>query len=146
MVEAYKDFWKRYFDFKGKSNVQEFWTPVLTHIVLVIIAIAIVSGIEHLHMLYLKNIVFTFLAILGLSIIIPTLAVTVRRFYDAGRKRLSAVILLFLAIILNICADFTHIYLLSFFCTALAKLMKLIIVLTALRSSKDVSAEELKWI
>ncbi|MFC3467272.1 hypothetical protein ACFOJG_08010 [Staphylococcus saprophyticus] len=33
MIEAYKDYWKRYIDFKGKSNRLEFWTPVLVHII-----------------------------------------------------------------------------------------------------------------
>ncbi|RIM39503.1 DUF805 domain-containing protein, partial [Staphylococcus cohnii] len=37
MIEAYKDYWKRYIDFKGKSNRLEFWTPVLVHIISIFI-------------------------------------------------------------------------------------------------------------
>src|SRR5699024_9279183 len=49
MIEAYKDFWKKYIDFQSKSNRLEFWTPVLIHIVSIFIVaiigvIAFISG------------------------------------------------------------------------------------------------------
>ena len=94
MLEAYKDFWKRYVDFKGKSNRLQFWTPVLIHIIVVFV-VALIGVISFITGAFIISAILSVLVgIFGLAIIVPMIAVTLRRFYDAGRKRLSAIILI----------------------------------------------------
>ena len=73
---------KKYADFKGRSRRSEYWYFVLFNI-LAVMAIAMISGI-------LSSIIgdaaFGLTAIYYIGIIIPSLAVAVRRLHDTGRS------------------------------------------------------------
>ena len=102
MIEAYKDFWKKYIDFQSKSNRLEFWTPVLIHIVSIFI-VAIIGVIAFISGAFIVATILSILVgIFVLAMIIPMFAITLRRFYDAGRRRTSAIILIAVSIIMNI--------------------------------------------
>ncbi|RIO82479.1 DUF805 domain-containing protein, partial [Staphylococcus gallinarum] len=109
MLEAYKDFWKRYVDFKGKSNRLQFWTPVLIHIIVVFV-VALIGVISFITGAFIISAILSVLVgIFGLAIIVPMIAVTLRRFYDAGKKRLSAIILIAFSVLINITFDIVQI-------------------------------------
>ena len=109
MIEAYKEFWKKYIDFQSKSNRLEFWTPVLIHIVSIFI-VAIIGVIAFISGAFIvATILSVLVGIFVLAMIIPMFAVTLRRFYDAGRRRTSAIILIAVSIIVNISFDMIQI-------------------------------------
>src|SRR5699024_2295907 len=102
MIEAYKEFWKKYIDYQSKSNILEFWISLLFYIVSIFIVsiigvIAFISGA-----FIVATILSVLVGIFVLAMIIPMFAVTLRRFYDAGRRRTSAIILIAVSIIVNI--------------------------------------------
>lgn len=76
-TQEYVEMFKRWSDFKGKSNVKEYWMPVLVNIIVgAILAalgrmIGIFSIVDYLY---------------GLVIIIPFLALFVRRMHDIGKS------------------------------------------------------------
>lgn len=72
----YQDFWKRWNDFDGKSNVREFWMAFLINIVIAIL-IGIVARIIRLDIIT---------SLWGLAVIVPNWAVMIRRFHDTGRS------------------------------------------------------------
>ncbi|MDN6630794.1 MAG: DUF805 domain-containing protein, partial [Staphylococcus equorum] len=109
MIEAYKSFWKRYADFKGKSDRLEFWTPVLVHIIGIFI-VALIGAISFLAGVFIvAAILSALIGIFALAIMVPMVSVTLRRFYDAGRKRITALILIILSIVVNILFDIIQI-------------------------------------
>ncbi len=71
-ISAIKLFFANYINFKGRSTRAEYWWVVLFTF--------IVSSIFSVANLVLANLVFT------LAIIVPNLALTFRRFHDAGRS------------------------------------------------------------
>ena len=72
----YQEFWKRWSDFDGKSDVREYWIPVLMNIVISILfsIIGLIIGGAILGSLF------------GLAIFVPNIAVMIRRFHDTGRS------------------------------------------------------------
>ena len=74
MVAAYKDFFKRYFDFNGKTSVSGYWWVVLVNII-----ISTILG-------FLGTIGATISGIYGLVTLIPGLAIFVRRMHDTNRS------------------------------------------------------------
>ncbi len=85
MIESYKIFWKKGFDFKGRSNRSEYWWAYLANI-LIYILLAILSGItsainETLGLLFsLIYILYSF------GQIIPSLSINIRRVRDMGKS------------------------------------------------------------
>lgn len=81
--DFYIDFWKRAFDFKGRSSREEYWYTYLVN--------------------FLICLVFTFLAfipfvsilssIFGLAILIPSLAISIRRLHDSNHTCLPIIII-----------------------------------------------------
>ena len=88
MIKAYKDFWKRYFDFGGKSSVGDFWWAILCNIIVGFV-VGLVAGI-----LKSEFISYAF----SLLIFIPELAILCRRLRDGGNSLLN-ILWLFLPII-----------------------------------------------
>ena len=88
MINAYKDFWKNYFNFSGKTSVSGFWWTFLCNIIIGFI-IGLVAGILKL------NIIST---IWGLAIFIPELSILCRRLND-GNHSLLNILWLFLPLI-----------------------------------------------
>ncbi len=72
--EAIRLFFTRYVDFKTRSRRSEYWTAM--------IAISVISGILNL----LLSKVPMVSTIWGLAVLLPTIAVTVRRLHDTGKS------------------------------------------------------------
>ncbi|MGR3742336.1 DUF805 domain-containing protein [Companilactobacillus sp. DQM5] len=95
MIRAYKDFWKKYIDFKGKSTVTDYWWSVLGNVIISILLIILMlisfrnmsiqefTGQETFATIYVVIMVLVF-AIWLLALIIPNIAIRIRRFRDAG--------------------------------------------------------------
>lgn len=139
MLEAYKDFWRKYIDFNGKSNRLEFWTPVLIHIIsiFIIALIGIVCFITGIFIV--AAILSAFVGIFALAIIVPMFAITLRRFYDAGRKRATAIILIVLSIFVNITFDIIQINSVAVSLNIISLICTIILVIETLLPSRNVA-------
>ena len=88
MINAYKNFFKGYVDFTGRSTRSEFWWVWLTNILLLIpfysayFNVIFSEGSEGAF-LALGGLAIVYM-IFGLALILPMLALTVRRLRDAG--------------------------------------------------------------
>ncbi|MDW8797934.1 DUF805 domain-containing protein [Staphylococcus pseudoxylosus] len=146
MLEAYKDFWRRYIDFNGKSNRLEFWTPVLIHIIIIFI-IALIGVVCFITGIFIVAAVLSaFVGIFALAIILPMFAITLRRFYDAGRKRATAIILIVLSIFVNITFDIIQINSVAISLNIISLICTIILVVETLLPSRNVADSELKWL
>lgn len=146
MVEAYTDFWKRYIDFKSKSNRIEFWVPVLVHILVIFIlsligAITFVTGL-----LVIAIIIFSVIALFLLVNIVPMIAITMRRFYDAGRKRMTALMLILITLIGDIIFDIIQIDSLAILMNIITLISTIILIVITLLPTKPTPEAQLKWI
>ncbi|ERF48068.1 MULTISPECIES: DUF805 domain-containing protein [Staphylococcus] len=146
MVEAYTDFWKRYIDFKSKSNRTEFWVPVLVHILVIFIlsligAITFVTGL-----LVIAIIIFSVIALFLLANIVPMIAITMRRFYDAGRKRMTALMLILITLIGDIIFDIIQIDSLAILMNIITLISTIILIVITLLPTKPNPEAQLKWI
>ena len=88
MIQAYKNFFKGYVDFTGRSTRSEYWWIWLTNILLLIPLYsayfnAIFSEGSEGAFLALGGLAIIYM-IFGLALILPMLALTVRRLRDAG--------------------------------------------------------------
>lgn len=84
MIQAYVDFWKNYVNFSGRTSRENYWWAILCNIivsVLLSILVALFGAIVPV----LSFIPVTLTNIFNLAIIIPTLAVAVRRFHDINK-------------------------------------------------------------
>lgn len=146
MIEAYKDYWKRYIDFKGKSNRLEFWTPVLVHIISIFI-IALIGAFSFIVGIFIVAAVLSALiGLFGLANIVPMATVTLRRFYDAGRKRTTAIILIILSVVVNIVFDIIQVDSIAVFLNIVSIICTIILVIETLLPSKNVEDAQLKWL
>lgn len=83
MIKAYKDYWKGYADFAGRTSVGGYWFAVLAHLLVTFVLSFVVGILGQLGSMqtvktYLYLTAFEFLCIL------PSLAIVVRRLRDAG--------------------------------------------------------------
>ncbi|MBA1353888.1 DUF805 domain-containing protein [Staphylococcus cohnii] len=146
MIEAYKEFWKKYIDFQSKSNRLEFWTPVLIHIVSIFI-VAIIGVIAFISGAFIvATILSVLVGIFVLAMIIPMFAVTLRRFYDAGRRRTSAIILIAVSIIVNISFDMIQINSIAIILNVIAWICTIILIIETLLPSRSEADANLKWL
>ncbi|KKD21389.1 hypothetical protein XA22_06125 [Staphylococcus cohnii subsp. cohnii] len=146
MIEAYKDFWKKYIDFQSKSNRLEFWTPVLIHIVSIFI-VAIIGVIAFISGAFIVATILSILVgIFVLAMIIPMFAITLRRFYDAGRRRTSAIILIVVSIIMNISFDLIQINSIAILLNVIAWICTILLIIETLLPSRNESDATLKWL
>lgn len=146
MIEAYKDFWKKYIDFQSKSNRLEFWTPVLIHIVSIFI-VAIIGVIAFISGAFVVATILSILVgIFVLAMIIPMFAITLRRFYDAGRRRTSAIILIVVSIIMNISFDLIQINSIAIILNVIAWICTILLIIETLLPSRNESDATLKWL
>lgn len=146
MIEAYKEFWKKYIDFQSKSNRLEFWTPVLIHIVSIFI-VAIIGVIAFISGAFIVATILSILVgIFVLAMIIPMFAITLRRFYDAGRRRTSAIILIAVSIIMNISFDLIQINSIAILLNVIAWICTILLIIETLLPSRNESDATLKWL
>ena len=81
IFRSYIDFWKRTFDFSGRSTRSDFWVPFLTHIFI------------FLFVFYFSAVIQVPLArYVGLLTMVPSFTVTARRLHDTNRTMLFAVL------------------------------------------------------
>lgn len=74
-MQEYIEMWKNYFNFGGKSNVREFWMAILFHVIASFV-VGLVASILKMGLLT---------GLYSLAVIIPVLALQVRRLRDAGK-------------------------------------------------------------
>jgi len=146
MIDAYKDFWTRYIDFNGRSNRLEFWTPVLIHIIGIFV-IGLIGIICFISGIFIVAVLLSvFVGIFALAIVVPMIAVTLRRFYDAGRKRMTAIILIALSIVVNISFDIIQINSIAISLNIISLICTIMLIIETLLATKYVNDAELKWL
>ena len=104
---VYKDFWNRKWDFKGTSTLREYWLPTALH--LGILALAAVIYLLFTPRGWSPAAVILCLLLLYLFImLIPSVALTVRRIRETGLSGVWALLLLFVGagtfVVLALCA------------------------------------------
>lgn len=84
MIDAYKLFWTKAFDFKGVSTRSEFWYSVLASTVIyLLLYIFIMIGYNISQSL--AGFIYLVWILFQLGTIIPSISVSVRRTNDAGK-------------------------------------------------------------
>lgn len=137
---------EKYIDFQSKSNRLEFWTPVLIHIVSIFI-VAIIGVIAFISGAFIVATILSILVgIFVLAMIIPMFAITLRRFYDAGRRRTSAIILIVVSIIMNISFDLIQINSIAIILNVIAWICTILLIIETLLPSRNESDATLKWL
>ncbi|MGX5377882.1 DUF805 domain-containing protein [Ligilactobacillus sp. LYQ135] len=103
--QAWKDFWKGYFDFKGISTRVGFWWGVLIFAI-TLLAFNMINGAIIMVILALDKAVYTSLLLVAVIsniakwvIFIPLLALATRRLRDVGIKK-SAILFLIIGYII----------------------------------------------
>ena len=102
MMEAIQMFFARYTDFQGRSRRSEYWWVFLAVMIFSVIGGFLVGLLGGLAGGQLNQIGFLLLAILGLAnlaIIIPGIALMVRRFHDLDQTGWLVLVFLLLAFI-----------------------------------------------
>lgn len=91
MIEAYKKFWKGYVDFEGHSTVSDYWWVALWHTIVIfgfLIVMIVFGGVaaasENTSGLGFILLFYIIMLLYGLAVLIPNLALMVRRIRDAG--------------------------------------------------------------
>jgi len=74
------------------------------------------------------------------------IAVTLRRFYDAGRKRMTAIILIALSIVVNISFDIIQINSIAISLNIISLICTIMLIIETLLATKYVNDAELKWL
>ena len=77
MIQEYVLFWKKTFDFKGKSSRREYWLVVLTNFLIYLVLILLSKFSIAFYNLF---IFYFYLQV------IPNLSIQIRRARDAGKK------------------------------------------------------------
>lgn len=85
MIDSYKIFWKKAFDFKGRTTRNEYWWAYLANIIvyfLLAIFVGISSGINETLGLLFSLIYFLY----TLGQIMPSISIIIRRTRDVGKS------------------------------------------------------------
>jgi len=92
MWEAYRRFWKRYAQFSGRASVKEYWWVVLAQVIvtlpvtaLSVIGTVLLASGEEEGGLIVFLIAYGLLTLYGLAVLVPSLALLVRRLHDTNR-------------------------------------------------------------
>lgn len=93
--EAYKHYWKNGVTFQGRARRKEYWMPTLINGIISTVFLLIMIGLftvsatnDQLWTSSLTTVAFLYILLLlfGLANLLPSLAVTVRRFHDIGKS------------------------------------------------------------
>ncbi|TDL93449.1 DUF805 domain-containing protein [Macrococcus brunensis] len=97
----YHQFWKRAFDFRGRSSQAEFWLPFVVHrgievliYMLMLIVYMMRFDEDNVFAPYIIPTLYYSLIIFSLILLIPEIAVIVRRLHDVGRHGWWVVVML----------------------------------------------------
>ena len=77
MLEAYKSFWTRAFDFKGRTSRADYWWAVLASFLVAFVLLILSAISESLSVFY---------ALYYFAGIIPNLSMSIRRVRDMGKS------------------------------------------------------------
>lgn len=101
---AYREFWKRSFDYKGTTSLRDYWMPVGFHMGLLLLALEILVARDK----GAPTIPFWIIIAFSFISLIPFVALTVRRLRDSGLSGVWALLLLLVGagtcIVLTLCA------------------------------------------
>ena len=75
-MEEYLAMWRNYTNFTDRTTLRGYWMAFLYNI-LAMLGLSVISYIIHTQLLY---------SLYALAVIIPSLAITVRRLHDTGRS------------------------------------------------------------
>ena len=88
MIDAYKKFWKGYVDFTGRSTRPEYWWPIVCHFLVMILILCTALLIETVLNSETGGALSTAFAglmvVYYIAILLPSLAIQVRRLRDGG--------------------------------------------------------------
>lgn len=79
IVNCYKKFWKNYTNFSGRSRRSEYWYVVLVNVIISLV-LSPLCAIPYIGALFAACV-----SIYSIAIIVPTLALIVRRLHDIGK-------------------------------------------------------------
>ncbi|MCY1573106.1 DUF805 domain-containing protein [Staphylococcus pettenkoferi] len=96
-MNVYRSFWRRYFDFKGYATRKEYWVPTLVNIVIMAVLLVLIYASSKL--VWLVNTLSGIVLIFVIAMIIPQIAVQVRRLHDINRKGFLAYLNLVLVLV-----------------------------------------------
>lgn len=85
MIEYWKNCLKKYADFSGRSRRSEYWYFTLVNFIIIFL-IALISGFTTLTSPLLSTILEILMFLYVIGIIIPAIAVTIRRLHDIGKS------------------------------------------------------------
>lgn len=98
-MTSYKAFWQNYVNFSGRSTRADYWIPTIINAIIIAVLSAI-AGVGAQNNQWLTSPIGIIVVLFGLAIILPDLALIVRRVRDTGVKHF--VIWAILAIIFNV--------------------------------------------
>lgn len=81
MLKIYGQFWTRAFDYSGRSDVMDFWVPTIFNSLLLFLILPFLAPFTFLQQAQTAQL---FGLVLGIIVLIPTLALETRRLRDAG--------------------------------------------------------------
>ncbi len=97
LITAYKSFWKKYADFKGRSRRKEYWLAMVANGIIMFVLTFVILGIllaigvslnankePSFGFALITILLIAITALYSLAIIIPTISMTVRRLHDSG--------------------------------------------------------------
>ena len=134
--QAFKDYWKGYFDFKGISTRAGYWWMTLINLIIMLLLTAIFAGV--IYVMFTTNdnnfpnwpmfVSIGAIVIFGLATIIPSIALSVRRYRDAGLNNMTIIISYVLNILFGALATSNH-SIWSFLSSAMSILMFVVCIL-----------------
>ena len=77
MIEAYKSFWTRAFDFQGRTSRPDYWCAVLASFLVALVINILVSMSEAF---------IAFYVLYSFAGIIPNISISIRRMRDMGKS------------------------------------------------------------
>ena len=92
MINSYISYWKRAFDFKGVSTRKEFWlgavlpNTILEVVLFIVALLASIIGIAAFDSEILGILGWTLFYLFGFGTLIPSVAISIRRTRDIGKK------------------------------------------------------------
>ncbi|TPR19489.1 DUF805 domain-containing protein [Apilactobacillus timberlakei] len=97
-MNSYLKFWKNAFNYKGRTNIKDFWIPQLFHILLIFIFLIMDYFTNGNKLFVLFNVIIIVYLII---ILVPTIFMMIRRYRDVGIPIYYLFILLIGSIILT---------------------------------------------
>ncbi len=76
-MHEYANFWNHYADFSGRSSRRDYWMTFLINVMAGVILVILTQAAHPFIYLY---------GAFGIAVIIPSLAIAVRRLHDIGRS------------------------------------------------------------